>query len=142
MHLVFTQLTVSEQPPVVWPIVVYFAATVLLVGFILLISYLLGQRHEEPATGEPYEGGVVPQGTTGIRISPTFYMIAMFFVVFDLEAVFIYAWAVAGREAGWWGYRELVIFVVVLAATLAYLWRIGALDWAERGTGRRRIAGG
>jgi NADH-quinone oxidoreductase subunit A len=64
-------------------------------------------------------------------MSPRFYIIAMFFLIFDLEAVFVYTWAVAGREAGWLGYFEVVIFIGILAATLFYLWRIGALDWAK-----------
>jgi NADH-quinone oxidoreductase subunit A len=64
-----------------------------------------------------------------------FYLIAMFFVVFDLESVFIFAWAVAGRELGWPGYWELAVFAGVLIAVLVYLWRLGALDW---GTVRRQ----
>jgi len=62
-------------------------------------------------------------------------MVAMFFVVFDLEAVFLFAWAGAARQLGWAGYGEVVLFVGVLAATLIYLWRFGALDWARE---RRR----
>jgi NADH-quinone oxidoreductase subunit A len=58
-----------------------------------------------------------------------FYLVAMFFVIFDLEAVFLYAWAVAVRELGWAGYAEAIVFIVVLLVGLAYLWRQGALDW-------------
>jgi NADH-quinone oxidoreductase subunit A len=62
----------------------------------------------------------------------------MFFVIFDLEAVFLFAWAVAVRETGWTGYAEVLLFVAVLLATLAYLWRVGALDWTQ--SGRRRLS--
>jgi len=115
-----------------WPLLVYFGFVVLLVAAVLIVSYLLGQRHSEPATGEPYEGGIVSQGSAHVRFSMRYYMVAMFFVVFDLEAVFIYAWAGAAREVGWPGYSGILLFVVTLGAALLYLWRVGALDWARR----------
>ena len=115
----------------IWPLVAYFAFVVLLVGVILVLSYLLGQRHFEPATGEPYEGGIVSEGSARVRFSVRYYLVAMFFVVFDLEAVFLFAWAGAARELGWAGYGEVVLFVGVLVAALIYLWKVGALDWAR-----------
>jgi NADH-quinone oxidoreductase subunit A len=114
----------------IWPLVAYFAFVVVLVAAILLVSYLLGQRHFEPATGEPYEGGIVSEGSARVRFSVRYYLVAMFFVVFDLEAVFLFAWAGAARELGWAGYGEVVLFVGVLVAALIYLWKVGALDWA------------
>ena len=115
----------------IWPLVAYFAFVVVLVATILLVSYLLGQRHFEPATGEPYEGGIVSEGSARVRFSVRYYLVAMFFVVFDLEAVFLFAWAGAARELGWAGYYEVVLFVGVLVAALIYLWKVGALDWAR-----------
>jgi len=115
----------------IWPLVAYFAFVVVLVAAILLVSYLLGQRHFEPATGEPYEGGIVSAGSARVRFSVNYYLVAMFFVVFDLEAVFLFAWAGAARELGWAGYCEVVLFVGVLVAALIYLWKVGALDWAR-----------
>jgi len=97
----------------------------------LAVSYVLGQRHREAATDSPYESGIVSTGTAHVRLSAKFYLVAMFFVIFDLEAVFISAWAVAGRELGWAGYWELLIFSGVLVAALVYLWRLGALDWGS-----------
>jgi NADH-quinone oxidoreductase subunit A len=114
-----------------WALGVYFAVVLLLVITMLVVSYLLGQRHDENATGSPYESGIVSEGSAHVRLSAKFYLVAMFFVVFDLEAAFIFAWAIAGREVGWPGYWEIVIFVGVLIATLVYLWRLGALDWGE-----------
>lgn len=113
-----------------WPIAVYFAFVTFLVTVVLLVSYLLGQRHSEPATGEPYEGGIVSTDSARVRFSVRYALIAMFFVVFDLEAVFLFAWAGAARELGWSGYCEVLVFVGILLATLLYLWRIGALDWS------------
>ena len=115
----------------IWPLVAYFAFVVVLVAVIISLSYLLGQRHFEPATGEPYEGGIVSEGSARVRFSVHYYLIAMFFVVFDLEAVFLFAWAGAARELGWAGYLEVVLFVGVLVAALIYLWKVGALDWAR-----------
>lgn len=112
-----------------WPLGVYFVVVIILVVAMLVGSWLLGQRHREPATGAPYEGGIESEGSARVRFSAKFYLVAMFFVIFDLEAVFIFSWAVAGRELGWPGYWEMVVFVGILAAALAYLWRVGALDW-------------
>jgi NADH-quinone oxidoreductase subunit A len=115
-----------------WPLAVYFAAVVLIVTVMIALSSVLGQRHRERATAEPYESGIVSTGTARVRFDVKFYLIAMFFVIFDLEAIFVYAWAVAIREAGWAGYVEMLVFVGVLFAALVYLWRLGALDWGKR----------
>jgi NADH-quinone oxidoreductase subunit A len=114
-----------------WPLGVYFIAVLALVGAILGVSYLLGQRHSDRATGAPYESGIVSEGSARVRLSAKFFLVAMFFVIFDLETVFIVAWAVAGRELGWAGYWEMLVFAGVLLVTLGYLWRIGALDWGS-----------
>jgi NADH-quinone oxidoreductase subunit A len=121
-----------------WPLVVYAGAVLLLVGTMLGLSFLLGQRHREPQTASPYEGGIVPEGSARVRVSARFYLVAMFFVIFDLEVVFLFAWAVAGRALGWPGYHELLIFAGVLLAALAYLWRVGAFEWTRL---RRQGAG-
>ena len=112
-----------------WPIAVYFAAVLVLVSAMIGFSYLLGQRHKERVTGEPYESGMISTGSAGIRFDIRFYLVAMIFVIFDLEAVFIFAWAVALRELGWAGYLEALIFIGILLAALVYLWRLGALEW-------------
>lgn len=109
----------------------YFAIVIALAAAILIISYFIGPRHAEPATDAPYEGGILSQGSARLRFSARFYMIAVFFVIFDLEAVFLFAWSVAARELGWSGYWEMLIFIVVLAIALAYLWRVRALEWSE-----------
>lgn len=119
-------LSQAEAP---WALAVFAAAVVFLVASMMLLSALLGQRHRERQTGRPYESGVAPTGSARIRFDVQFYLIAMFFVIFDLEAVFIMAWAIAFREAGWPGYIALVIFTAVLGVILFYLWRLGALQW-------------
>jgi NADH-quinone oxidoreductase subunit A len=118
-----------------WPLAVYAVIVGMLVVAMLSLSYVLGQRHQDRATGSPYEGGILSEGSARVRFPAKFYLVAMFFVIFDLEAVFIFAWAVAVRETGWTGYAEVLLFIMVLLATLAYLWRVGALDWRH---GNRR----
>jgi NADH-quinone oxidoreductase subunit A len=122
---------------ILWLLVVYFLAVIFLAAAMIGLSYFLGQRHQERATSQPYESGIVSTGTARVRLSAQFYLIAMFFVIFDLETVFIFAWAVSAREAGWAGYVEILVFIVILLAALVYLWRLGALDW---GTSAKRKA--
>ncbi len=126
------------QTAPLWPFVVYFGAVLLLVGIMLGLSYVLGQRHMEPQTGQPFEAGIVATGPARRRFDVKYYLVAMFFVIFDLEAAFVFAWAVAARELSWPGYIEVLVFIAILAAALVYLWRLGALDWkAPRQRGQR-----
>jgi NADH-quinone oxidoreductase subunit A len=118
-----------------WPLALYFCLVIALTGLLLGISYFLGQRHRETQTGKPYESGIVSTGTARVHFDVKFYLNAIFFVIFDLEAMFIIAWAVVIRQAGWSGYFEIVIFIVVLGIALVYLWKQGALDWSPD-TGR------
>lgn len=122
-----------------WPLVVYLLVVVALVAGLLLVSHTLGPRHRGRATTEPFESGIAPTGSARFRFSAQFYVVAVLFVIFDLEAVFIYAWAVAAREVGWAGYAEILVFIVILLVALGYLWRSGALDWAP-GNRMRRLA--
>ena len=119
-----------------WPLATYLVIVLALVVAMLGLSFVLGQRHHERATDSPYESGILSQGSARVRLPAQFYLVAMFFVIFDLEAVFLFAWAVAVRETGWAGYAEAFVFIAVLLATLVYLWRVGALDWRQ---GNRRV---
>jgi NADH-quinone oxidoreductase subunit A len=112
-----------------WPFLVYSVAVVFLAAGMIVVSYVLGQRHREKATGEAYESGMPVTGSARLRFSIDYYLVAMFFVIFDVESIFIFAWAVAWRELGWAGYVELLIFIGIMLAALIYLWRLGALDW-------------
>ncbi|MFA6135257.1 MAG: NADH-quinone oxidoreductase subunit A [Phycisphaerae bacterium] len=135
-------LRLAQSVPL-WPLAAYFGAVVILATGILALSYVLGQRHNERSTGVPYESGIVSTGSARIRMPAEFYLVALFFVIFDLEAVFIFAWAIAARQLGWAGYVEIVVFVGVLVAALVYLWRQGALDWGalRRGKPARERSG-
>jgi NADH-quinone oxidoreductase subunit A len=113
----------------IWPLAVYAAAVLFLTAGIIAISYLLGQRHRDRDTGRAYESGSPPTGSARLRFSIDFYLVAVFFVIFDVESIFIFAWAIAWRELGWAGYIEVLIFIGVMLAALIYLWRLRALDW-------------
>ncbi|MBL4566514.1 MAG: NADH-quinone oxidoreductase subunit A [Porticoccus sp.] len=115
-----------------WPLVVYFVMVIMLVLTMLGLSWLLGQRRMDRATGETFESGIVSVGSSQVRISVEFYLIAIFFVIFDLETVFIFAWAIAFFELGWSGYFAMLVFVVILVIALVYEWRSGALDWGVK----------
>ncbi len=117
-------------------LIIYFGVVVAITVVMLGGAYLLGQRHHAKAADEPFESGIVPAGDVHIRFSVQFYLPAIFFVIFDMESVFLFAWAVAAQEAGWPGFIEALIFISVLITALIYLWFIGALDWRTR---RQRI---
>lgn len=125
----------ANNVPVLWPLVVYFASVVFLAGAMIGLSALLGEKHMDRDTGETYESGIPVTGTARLRLNAQFYLVAMFFVIFDLETAIIVAWAVGVRELGWTGYIEILIFIGVLLTALVYLWRLGALDW---GTSKSR----
>ncbi|MCB9263809.1 MAG: NADH-quinone oxidoreductase subunit A [Lewinellaceae bacterium] len=111
----------------------YAAIVLVAVTAILILSYLLGQRHAEKATGEVFESGIMPTGSARLHFSSDFYLIAMFFVIFDLETAFIVAWAIGYEEAGWPGFIGALVFVGILLVVLAYEWSTGALDYGPKG---------
>lgn len=113
-----------------WSFGIFLLGIAGLCAFMLGASYLLGGRDWGRAKNDPFESGVVSQGGARLRLSAKFYLVAMFFVIFDVEALFLFAWAVSAREIGWMGYIEVGIFIFVLLAGLVWLWRLGALDWA------------
>lgn len=118
-----------------WPFLVYAGAVLALVTAVIGISHVLGQRHRGLATVRPYESGNPLTGSARLRLPVSFYLVAMFFVVFDVESIYLFAWVIAWRQVGWAGYVEVAIFIGILLTALLYLWRLGALDWGP--TGRR-----
>ncbi|PCJ20958.1 MAG: NADH:ubiquinone oxidoreductase subunit A [Gammaproteobacteria bacterium] len=116
-----------------WPLVVYFFSVIFVIAAMMGLSAVLGgSKKRMRATNTPFECGVVPYGSAHIRVPVPFFLMAIFFVIFDLEAVFLFAYAIAIRDVGWPGYIEVLIFIGILFATLVYLWRLGALDWRTK----------
>ena len=123
----------ANENTVLWPLLVYTAIVCSLIGGILVLSYVVGQHHNDRATSEPYEGGILSAGSARLRFSSQFYLIAMLFVIFDVETVFIFTWAIAFRELGWVGYAGVSVFIILLVIVLIYEWRNGALDFGPDG---------
>ena len=122
-----------------WPFLIYALSVVALLAATLLIARKIATRtrHTE-AADLPFESGVVPVGSADqTRVTIEFYLIAMFFVIFDLETIFIFAWAVAFYELGWRGYFGAGVFILILLVALVYELRTGALDWGALRRGGR-----
>lgn len=120
-----------------WSFGIYLLVVAVLCIAMLGISYFLGARNRGRAGKDPFESGIVSVGNARLRLSSKFYLVAMFFVIFDVEALFLYAWAITVRESGWPGFIEISIFITVLLAGLVYLWKVGALDWAPESRRRK-----
>lgn len=117
---------------VYWPFIVYAMGVLVLVATMLLLSWVLGQRRANNATNMPFESGVVPVGTSQVQMSVEFYLVAILFVIFDLETVFILAWAVAFFELGWFGFFAVALFILILVVALIYELSTGALNWGNK----------
>lgn len=122
-----------EQNNTLWPFIAFAIIVLCLIGVMIGLSYVLGERHKEKTTDEPYESGIPPTGDAHLRFPSSFYLIAMFFVIFDLDAAFIMLWAVSFRELGLPGYIGIVIFIAILLVLLVYELSIGALDFGPNG---------
>jgi NADH-quinone oxidoreductase subunit A len=117
---------------------IYTLAIGIMVSVMIGASWALGARRRGVPDANPFESGILPLHDTTIRFPSQFYLIAMLFVIFDLEMVFVFAWAVAVRVAGWPGYAGMLAFLSLLLLALAYLWRSGALEWRPLRTERLR----
>lgn len=115
-----------------WPLLLYSVIVVVLICGLLVASALLGEKTKGHSTRDVYESGVEGVGSAQFRMSVPFYLTAILFIIFDLEAAFLFAWAISIREAGWLGFIEVSIFIFILLAGLLYLWRSGALEWRTK----------
>ena len=120
------------------PVFVFFGAILLLVATMLGIASVLGERKQTKTTDLPYESGIIAVGSSQVRLSVDFFLIAIFFVIFDLETVFIFAWAIAFFELGWHGYLAIVVFILILTIALIYEWKSGALNWGVKSQTARK----
>lgn len=117
----------------IWPFLVFAAIVMVLVLAILGLSYVLGQRHKDRSTGEAYESGIISTGSARLRFPSQFYLVAMLFVIFDIETVFVISWAIAFGDLGWAGFIGVSVFIFILLVVLIYEWRNGALDFGPDG---------
>src|SRR5438105_13354316 len=112
-----------------FPLLVIVALAAIVVLLLLLVAWKIVPKSSNPAKAEPFESGIPPRGDARIRISVRFYLIAMLFLIFDLEVVFLYPWAIYLRQLGIFGLIQMGIFLVILTVGYIYVWKKGALDW-------------
>ncbi len=111
------------------PLLLLFGLSVVNAVGMVALSHLVSPRRPTPQKEMPYESGMIPLGDTRERFPVKFYMVAISFIVFDLEAVFLIPWAVEMRELGWGAFVAVFLFVIVLTVGLAYEWKKGGLEW-------------
>ena len=121
-----------------FPVLVQALLAMALAAGLLTVSYLLGKRVRNRVKDKPYESGMVPTGDARHRFSVKFYLVAMLFILFDIEAIFLYPWAVVYRELKMFGFIEMLVFVVPILAGFFYIWKKGALDWSPDSTLNRK----
>ncbi len=115
-----------------WPILLYFTFTLVLLGAVMFASSLLGPRTRGHSTHLPYESGILSLGNARVKFANHYFSYAIFFVIFDLETLFLFAWAISFEQVGVTGFIEALIFMLILLVALVYLWRIGALNILKR----------
>lgn len=114
-----------------FPVLAQGLLAVVLAAVLIIISYVLGKKVKNRVKDTPYESGIVPTGDARGRFSVKFYLVAMLFIVFDIEAIFLYPWAVVYRDLKMFGFIEMLVFVVLLLSGFFFIWKKGALNWAH-----------
>src|SRR6516164_3235051 len=114
-----------------FPVLAQGLLALVLAGVLVLISYALGKKVRNKVKDTPYESGIVPTGDARSRFSVKFYLVAMLFILFDIEAIFLYPWAVVYRELKMFGFVEMLVFVFLILSGFFYIWKKGALEWSH-----------
>ena len=113
------------------PILIHATLAIAIGGAMLAMSTLIGRHKPSRVKGMPYESGVAPVGDTRHPMNVKFYLVAMLFILFDVEAVFLYPWAVVFRELGMFGFLEMVVYMALIMAGFFYIWKRGVFDWSK-----------
>jgi len=121
----------TSYPDTYFPVLVQIAIAVVVAAALVALSFLLGKHVKSRVKDTPYESGIAPTGSARERFSVKFYLVAIVFILFDIEAVFLYPWAVVYRELKLFGFGEMLVFVILVLAGFFYIWRKGALDWSR-----------
>jgi NADH-quinone oxidoreductase subunit A len=117
--------------------ILYVAIVLGLLAVLLFLTGWLGEQKPDLEKARPYECGVIPSGWAHFRYPVPFYLVAVFFLIFDVEAAFIFAWAVAMEDLSWRGWLQISFFIIVLLLSLLYVWQKGGLDWRPLASPRR-----
>lgn len=119
----------SPWEPGVFSLVVFGLMIMVVIGLLLFIASWLGEKKPNTEKLRPYESGVIPTGSARLRYPVPFYLVAIFFLLFDVEAAYIFSWAIAWEKLGWTGWLQISFFIVVLILGLVYVWKKGGLEW-------------
>jgi len=119
----------SSWAPGVFSLVCFSTAVLVVVAVLLFISAWLGEKRPNPEKLRPYESGIIPTGTARLRYPVPFFLVAIFFLIFDVEGAYIFSWAAACESIGWAGWIQMSFFIIVLLLGLIYIWRKGGLEW-------------
>ena len=119
-----------------FPVLLQALIAMTIAGALILISFLLGKKVRNRVKDMPYESGIVPTGDARERFSVKFYLVGMLFILFDIEAIFLYPWVVVYRDLKMFGFIEMLTFVILILSGFFYIWKKGALDWAASDPGR------
>ena len=122
-----------------FPVLVQALVAMALAAGLLSASFVLGKRVRNRVKDIPYESGITPTGDARHRFSVKFYLVAMLFILFDIEAIFLYPWVVVYRELKMFAFVEMLVFVILILSGFFYIWKKGALDWAEPDRSRRKL---
>ena len=120
----------SSYPEMYFPVLLQVAIAMAIAALMLGLSFILGKRVRNRVKDMPYESGIVPTGDARHRFSVKFYLVGMLFILFDIEAIFLYPWAVVYRELKMFAFVEMLIFIVLILCGFFYIWKKGALDWS------------
>ena len=119
----------SPWEPGLFSLAIYGIMVLGLVAVLLFLASWLGQKKENPEKLRPYESGIIPTGTARLRYPVPFYLVAIFFLIFDVEAAYIFSWAISYDSLGWAGWLQITFFITVLLLGLVYVWKKGGLEW-------------
>src|SRR5512140_3807161 len=124
--------TLSPWAPGLLSLALYTGIIMVLLALLLVLTRWLGEQKPDVEKARPYECGVIPTGGAHFRYPVPFYLVAVFFLIFDLESALVFAWALALEELGWLGWLQISFFIIVLLVSLIYIWRKGGLDWGPQ----------
>jgi NADH-quinone oxidoreductase subunit A len=121
----------NSYPETYFPVLVQIVIAAAVAGALVFLSTFLGKRVRDRAKDMPYESGMRPIGSARERFSVKYYLVAIVFILFDIEAIFLYPWAVVYRELKLFAFFEMLLFIVLILAGFFYIWKKGALDWSK-----------
>jgi NADH-quinone oxidoreductase subunit A len=119
----------SPWEPGVFSLAVYAILVAVFIASQLFLAAWVGEKKKTAEKSRPYECGIIPTGSARFRYPVPFYLVAIFFLIFDVEGAFIFIWAVVYEDAGWAGYIQMSFFIILLLVGLFYIWKHGGLDW-------------